>query len=52
MVTGKIHWKENEQFLQKRGYKTRLVTEEDPCLIDHTNFLFRNLEFLNIKILK
>jgi len=42
--------KENEQFLQKRGYKTRLVTEEDPCLIDHTNFLFKKLITLDLAL--
>ena len=37
-------WGENnETFLKKRGFKTRLVTEEDPCHLDYSNLLIRKL---------
>jgi hypothetical protein len=34
---------DNEDFLKKRGFKTRLVTEEDPCKLDYSNLLIRKL---------
>ena len=34
---------DNENFLKKRGFKTRLVIEEDPCKLDYSNLLIRKL---------
>jgi hypothetical protein len=37
-------WGENnDKFLRDRGFETRIVTEEDPCKIDHKNSLIRKL---------
>jgi hypothetical protein len=37
-------WGENnDKFLRSRGFKTRIVTDDDPCKIDHKNSLIRKL---------
>ena len=44
-------WGENNnKFLSDRGFKTRIVTEEDPCKIDHTNFLIRKLMVIKLAL--
>lgn len=42
--------KENEDFLKSRGFKTRLVVENDPCIIDDSNFLIRKLIVLKLAL--
>lgn len=41
---------DNEKFFKERGYETRLVTIQDPCKIDHTNYLIRKLIALDLAL--
>lgn len=43
---------ENESFLKERGFDTRLVTDDDPCEINFTNFLIRKLIAIKLALIE